>query len=118
MARNVLEQPYTVGGGGGSPPGPHPPPPPRPPPPPPLPMFEADSQNFALALSRGFKLKHFGPAFGGDHKGTLGGEGSQPKPPSDPTSPPYNTSLPMAPDHFFSSKGARGLSIYTNPHVH
>ena len=42
-------------------------PPPRPPsPPPPLPMFGADSQNFASA-PRGLKQKIFRPAFGGDH---------------------------------------------------
>ena len=35
---DVLERPYTVGGGGLTPP---------PPSPPPLPMFEAESQNFA-----------------------------------------------------------------------
>ena len=37
---DVLEHPYTVGGGGVPPPLD---------PPPPLPMFEADSQNFASA---------------------------------------------------------------------
>ena len=55
-------------------------------PPPPLPMFEADSQNFALEplAPRGFKLKDFLPAFGRDHRGTLGGGGSQPNPPPPP----------------------------------
>ena len=45
-----------------------------PPPPPPLPMFEADSHNFALVPSvpRGLKLKIFWPAFDGDHRGTQG----------------------------------------------
>ena len=51
-----------------------------PPPPPRLPMFEADSQNFASAPSvpRGFELKNSGPGFGGDRRGTLGGGGSRP----------------------------------------
>ena len=68
-----------------------------PPPPPPLPMFEADSQNFASAPSvpRGFTLQNSWLAFGGDHRGTLGG--SQTNTPSDPPppppSPPSNTSL-------------------------
>ena len=62
-----------------------------PPPPPPLPMFEADSQISASVPSvpRGFRLQnlwspygpHFWPAFGGDHRGTIGGGGSQPTPP-------------------------------------
>ena len=67
---DVFEWPYTAGGA-------------PPPPPPPLPMFEADSQNFASAPSvpRGFTLQNFRPAFGGDHRGTLGGWGSQPTPP-------------------------------------
>ena len=78
------------------------PPPPGPPPPPALPMFEADSQTFASAPSvpRGFTLQKFWPAFGGDHRGTLGGVGgpSQTPPPlSDLPSPPSNTSLPPPP---------------------
>ena len=82
--RDVLERPYTVGGA-------------LPPPPPPLPMFEADSQKFASAPSvpRGFKLKNFGPAFGGDQWGGPRRRGSQPTPPS--PSPPSDTSL--APRH-------------------
>ena len=35
-------------------------------------MFEAHSQNFASA-PRGFKLEIFRPAFGEDHRGTIGG---------------------------------------------
>ena len=66
---------------------------PLPAPPPFLPMFEADSQIFALATStpRGFKLKNFRPAFGGDHRGTQVGRGipANPPPPSDPPSPPF-----------------------------
>ena len=64
-------------------------PPPPLDPPPPLPMFVADSQHFAWAPSvpRGF---NFWPAF--DHRGTLGGGGSQPTlPPSlliHPSPPP------------------------------
>ena len=85
---DVLERPYTAGGQGV--------PPPRPPPPPPLPMFEADSQNFASAPSvpRGFKLKDIWPTFGRDHRGTLGGGGSQltPSPP-----PPSTTPTPRPP---------------------
>ena len=94
---DVLERPYTVGaggyrqqpdrmshrgGGGGIPPLD------PPPPPPPLPMFEADSQNFALT-PRGFKLKILWPAFAGDHRGTRGGGGSQPNNP-----PPFQTPPP------------------------
>ena len=80
--RDVLERLYTVGGGGV--------PPPPPDPPHPLPMFEADSQNFASAPSvpRGFELQNFRPAFGGGHRGTPGGGGSQPTPPSPPQTPP------------------------------
>ena len=82
--RDVLERPYTAGGGGL-------PPPPGPPlpPPSPLPMFETDSQNFA-SVPRGFALKNLWPAFGGDHRGTRGGGGSQPNPfpSSDPPPPP------------------------------
>ena len=64
-----------------------------PPPPPAIPMFEADSQKCASAplVPEGFKLTNFRPAFGGDHRGTLGGGGSQPDPP--PLPPPSNTSL-------------------------
>ena len=84
-SRDVLERSHTVGGGGKVPPPPGPPPPP-------LPMFEADSQNFASAPSvpRGFELTNFWPAFGGEHRGTLGGGGVpvNPPPPSDPP-PPY-----------------------------
>ena len=59
-----------------------------PPPPPPLPMFEADSQNFASAPSDS-SLKIFGPP----SVGTIGGpkeEGcpSQPPPPPSSDSPP------------------------------
>ena len=77
--RDVVERPYTAGGGG------------APPPPPTLPMFEADSQNFASAPSvpRGFRLQNFWPAFGGDHRGTPGGGGS----PANPPPPLSNTSL-------------------------
>ena len=52
--------------------------------PPPPPMFETDSQTFASAplVPRGFTLKVFRPAFGGDHRGTLGGGGVPAKPPS------------------------------------
>ena len=64
--------------------------PPGPPPPPPLPMFEAASQNFPSAppAPRGFKLKNFRPAFGGDHRGVQGGGVSQPTPPP-PLPPPF-----------------------------
>ena len=62
---DVFERPYTVGGRGGYPPPPLDPPSPRPPP---LPMFEADSQNFASEplAPRRYKLQFFWPAFGGD----------------------------------------------------
>ena len=96
----------TLGGGGvpAKPPK-HPPfrPPPPSSPPPPLPMFEAESQSFASAPSvpRGLKPKNFRPAFGGDHRGTLGGGGVPAKPPtssaSKPPSPPSNTSLASGP---------------------
>ena len=66
--KDVLERPYTVGG--------------APPPPPPLPMFEADTQNFAAAPSapRGFKFQNFWPALSGDHRGR-GGLANPPSPP-------------------------------------
>ena len=89
---DVLERLYTVGGGGA--------PPLDNPPPPPLSMLEAQSQDFALAplAPRGFKLQTCWPAFGGDHRGALGGGGSQPTPPpfSDPPlpPPPFQTPLP------------------------
>ena len=65
---------------------------PPPPPTPPLPMFEADSQNFASvpSVSRGFEPKKFRPAFGEDHRG------SQPTPPPPPLAP-FITSLPSPP---------------------
>ena len=71
---DVLERLYTVGGGGVTPPPLDPFPAPRPPPPRPLPIFEADSQNLTSVLSapRGFKLKKFWHAFGGDHRGRGG----------------------------------------------
>ena len=53
---------------------------PSPPHPPPIPVFEADSQNFAL-VPRGFTLQNLRPPFGGDHRGTLGGRGVPAKPP-------------------------------------
>ena len=86
---DVLERLYTVGGRGGTSPDPPYLPPLGPPPPPPLPMFEADSQNFASAPSvpRGFKLQNFRPSFGGDHRGTEGGGGVRPKPPPPPSDP-------------------------------
>ena len=79
--RDVLERPYTVGRRGATPPST--------PPPPPVPMFEADSHNFALAPSapRRLKPQSFFPTFSGDHRGTLGGGGGQPNPPS-PSDPP------------------------------
>ena len=59
------------------------PPPLDPPPPPPLPMFEADSQNFASAPSvpRGFTLQTFSAPFSGDHRGRVP---ANPHPPSHP----------------------------------
>ena len=52
----------------------------------PSPLFEVPcrrQQNFASAplAPGGFELKIFWLAFGGDHRGTLGGGGSQPNPP-------------------------------------
>ena len=66
--------------GAGVPGDPHYPPSP---PPPPLPMFEADSRNFAPAPSvpRGFTLQNFRPAFRWGPSGEEGGGGSQPTPP-------------------------------------
>ena len=71
-------------------------PPPGPPlPPPPVPMFEADSQNFASmpSVPRGFKRKKIRPTFSGDHGEGLGGGTSQPNPPSPhpfrPPLPPF-----------------------------
>ena len=82
---HVLERPYTVGRGGGYPPWS-----PPSPPPPPLPMFEADSQDFASAPSvpRGFTLQNSRPAFDGDHRGTLGGGGVPANPPPPLQTPP------------------------------
>ena len=80
--RDALERPYTAGGGGGTPPLPEPPPP--------LPIFEADSQNFALVPSvpRGFR-----PQISRQPSaGTIGGPGrggSQPSTPSPPPSSPF-----------------------------
>ena len=74
VGSDVLERPYAAGGARGTPPLP----------PPPLPMFEADCENFASAPSvpRGFNIENVRPAFGGDHRGTLGGGwASQPHPP-------------------------------------
>ena len=53
-------------------------------------MFEADSQNFASVPSvpRGFTLQNIWPAFGEDHRGTLGGGGV----PANP--PPFRPPLP------------------------
>ena len=78
--RGVLER-LTAGGG---------PPPPLDLPPPALPVFQP---NFASVPSvpRGFKLKEFRPALGGDPLGTKGGGGSS-QTPSAPLLP--NTSLP------------------------
>ena len=79
---DVLEPPYTAGGAGGGYP-----------PLPPLPMFEADSQNFS-SVPRGFTLKIFWPAFGGDHRGTLGGGRG---PSQTPLPPPLQTPIMGAP---------------------
>ena len=89
---DVLERPCTAGGGGGGNPPLDPPPPP-----PPLPIFEAGSQSFALALSvpRGLTLQNSQPAFGVDHMGTLGGGGGGGS--QTPPSPPSNTSLGTPP---------------------
>ena len=94
MGSDVFARRYAVGGGGVPPPRPLRPPGP-PPPPPPLPMFEADSQNFASAPSvpRGFTLQNVWPPFGGDYRAWEEG-GSQPNP-SFPPFPPSNTSLGM-----------------------
>ena len=65
-------------------------PPLDPPPPPPLPMFVADSQNFAAAPSvpRGFKLQiFFGPPLAGTIGEPKGGGTSQPTPPPPPLPP-------------------------------
>ena len=78
VGSDVLERPYAAGGGRGTPPHPRPP----------LPMFEADCENFASAPSvpRGFNIENVRPAFGGDHRGTLGGWGG----PANPPSPPHS----------------------------
>ena len=85
--RDALDRRCTTGGAGVYPP-------------PPLPMLEADSQNYALAPSvpRGSAPQNSRPAFGGDHRGTLGDRGSQPNPPPPPPPlrppPPSNAPLP------------------------
>ena len=72
-------------------------------PPPPLPPFQClklTAKFFASAPSTpgGFTLQNFRPAFGGDHRGTPGGGGSQPNPPFPPLPPPSNTFLPPTPN--------------------
>ena len=101
---DVIERPYTAGGGGG-----YPPPLDHPPPPPPLPMFEADSQNFASAPSvpRGFKLQNAG-SMGGPWE--EGGPSQPPAPfrpspsplllhPCPPTPPLHAPKGPQVPPH-------------------
>ena len=58
-------------------------------------MLEADSQHFASA-QEDLRFKKFWPAFSGDHRGTLGGGGSQPTPPS-PSGPPFRPPLQTPP---------------------
>ena len=93
-----LWEPWQWRRGGTSPDPPYLPPLGPPPPLPPLVMFEADSQNFASAPSvpRGFKFQNLWPAFGGDHRGTIGGGRVRPNPPppSLPPSDPLTPSLP------------------------
>ena len=119
-ARDVVERPYTAGGGGGTSPDPPylPPLGPPPPPPPPLPMFEADSQNFASAHSvpRGFKLQNFRPAFSGDHR-RRGGPAEPPPPPPfrpPPPLPPLLLILPWGPLY----RCAVGTAVRTAPPQH
>ena len=95
---DVLERPYTVGRGTSPDPPYLPPLGPPPPLPPPLVMFEAESKFLLrrLRCQEDLGLKIFRPAFGGDHRGTLGGGGVRPNPPSPPPfrpPPPSNTSL-------------------------
>ena len=73
-----------------------PPPPPRTPPPP-LPMFEVDSQKFGFGTfgAKRIEASKFWPAFGGDHRGTLGGGGVRPNPPP-PPDPLHNTPPPFS----------------------
>ena len=79
-------------------------PPPRPPPLLPFQCLRPAKFCFGAfdaTMPRGFTLQIIWPAFGGDHRGTLGGGGG-PSPSSIPTSgppptPPSNTSLPPPP---------------------
>ena len=91
LSADILERPSTAGGGGSPPTDP-----------PPSPSNAADSQNFASAPSvpRGFTLQSSWPAFGGDHKGTVGVG----RPPAKPPPPPSNTSL--------------GMCTHTHTHTH
>ena len=124
---DALERPYAAGGGGV--PGRHPLP---------LRMFEADGQNFVLAppVPRGFTLQNFRPAFGGDHRRTLGRWGAQPTPPPPPLvqtppatlSPPSNTSLgfppPLSVVHIQDDAGNSTMpsnpdkQVFPHPHPH
>ena len=92
-------------------------------------MLEADSQNYASAPSvpRGFKRQNFRPAFGRDHRGTVGGRGVVPaKPPShppfsDPPLPPsFSKSGPS--ERVRSRSSGRGRcytrQAYRRSHVH
>ena len=75
-------------------------------------LFEAASQNFASApsASRGFTLQKFWPAFGGDHRRTLGGGGLPAKPPP-PRLPPSNTSLAPPPFHMRTCTAAMSMFL-------
>ena len=86
---DVLDRLCAVGGGGVPP---HGPPPPIPPPPPPIPMFEADSPNFALAPSvpRGFTLQK---CLARLRRGTIG----RPSEDGVPANPPPPSSLHPSP---------------------
>ena len=91
--------------GGGTPP-----PPSRPFTRPPVPMFEADSQNFA-SVPRGFQLRNFRPAFGGDHRRTIGGGRVPPKPPPPPPPPAAARQGLQSPPRFINFPGALALLL-------
>ena len=85
--------------------------------PPPLPMFETDSQKKNVLLRRlrcqeDLSFKIFGPAFGWNHRGTLGGGVSQPSPPP----PLLIHPCPRPPPTIYKPPSRTALTLYS-PHA-